>query len=811
MSKLLIINLNATNELDYNSIDINSKKDVDKLKKVKEKYAIFYNKGTKYLNVDFERIMSFMEENKLLLYALSPSFSANKKIEKSNFINKYEFIEQKDELYNLALDSYIINTKLFKDLKVTENYEEDILIHILSNTKRYYQSKDEKVIKETKIIKDVAKYPLYNNKKWYLSYIQNSLLSVAKKTKSHYVKNLVFTSYLHRLYTNCQQSTLSILNDEEYDKFISISKELLSYIDDDIITFDNLLNNLPIKRNILDYILKIKYDNKVKYEIRDNGIMFKDAKLLDLENAGIIVNTINCKDNKLLIDCTIDGVLQEIDPIVILVDGKEIKYELTHIYANYKVFGRTYYHDETIRFVLDLDKDKKVSFKTTSGLPLVLRFHGVHSKLNDEFKRSYWNVNKKCLKYRRGNLVIKKRSVIRTFFNEMALWFNILTHSGLKNARHAIIMRSMYFLTLPKYKNRDIWITFDKILKSGDCGEYFYRYAVKNHEIYYILSPNAKFYKKLKAETKNVLPYGSKKTKVLALHSKKMFVSDSISIYFCGFSATLTNYCKDLLNYEVHCIQHGLTMQDLAFRQNRLFDNISKYYIASKYERKNLLKAEYGYKDEDVIDTGIPRFDGLHDKSENIILLSPTWRVNVASNISNDRIRARNNSFKSTEYYKVYNGLINNEKLLNLLKKKKYKVIFLIHPTLISNKDDYDKNDYVDIISSADVNYEDILTRAKIMITDYSGVQYDFAYMHKPIIYYHTPLLPPSYDDGMMDYKNMGFGDIVDNENDLVDNIEKLLNNKSKIDKKYEDRIKSFFLFDDFNSCKRIYEVNVKK
>jgi CDP-glycerol glycerophosphotransferase (TagB/SpsB family) len=252
-------------------------------------------------------------------------------------------------------------------------------------------------------------------------------------------------------------------------------------------------------------------------------------------------------------------------------------------------------------------------------------------------------------------------------------------------------------------------------------------------------------------------------------------------------------------------------MQDLAFRQNRLFDNIRKYYIASKYERKNLLKEEYGYKEEDIIDTGIPRFDGLQDKSENMILLIPTWRVNVASNISNDRIRTRNSSFKETEYFKIYNSLINNKDLLKLLKKNDYKVVFLIHPTLISNKDDYDKNDYVDIISAADVNYEDVLTRAKVMITDYSGVQYDFAYMHKPIVYYHNPLLPPSYDDGMMNYKTMGFGDIVENEDDLIKIIDKYLNSGVRIEKKYEDRINSFFLFDDYDNCKRIFEVNVNK
>ena len=141
------------------------------------------------------------------------------------------------------------------------------------------------------------------------------------------------------------------------------------------------------------------------------------------------------------------------------------------------------------------------------------------------------------------------------------------------------------------------------------------------------------------------------------------------------------------------------------------------------------------------------------------------------------------------------------------IEKNKYEMIFLIHPTLISNKDDYDKNKYVKIYSAADVNYEDILTEAKLMITDYSGVQYDFAYMNKPVIYFHTNDLPPSYGDGMMNYKTMGFGPIVENENELVNSIKKIFENKFKNEKKYADRVNKFFEYRDYNSCKRIYEV----
>ena len=63
----------------------------------------------------------------------------------------------------------------------------------------------------------------------------------------------------------------------------------------------------------------------------------------------------------------------------------------------------------------------------------------------------------------------------------------------------------------------------------------------------------------------------------------------------------------------------------------------------------------------------------------------------------------------------------------------------------------------------------------------------------------------------MMDYEKIGFGPICDTEDKVVSELIKLINNKAKTEEKYVKRIKDFFLFDDFNSSKRIYEDAIKK
>lgn len=796
---LTIVNLFCEhNFLNIDTLNIKNIKDLNKIKNIKTKYIIFYKEGNSYNNVDFNNIINFMNENNLLLYALSPKYNNGKINLRFNNINGY--IDSKDEIFNLCLDSYIINKELLNNVKYNDMFEENIFSSIFSSVEKYYQSKDEIVIKKNDIIKDNASYFNYSNKEWYLSYVENLISMISDK---RIVKSLILCLYLERIYVSSKQTTINILSESEYNKFLELSKKLLYYIDDDLLDYNNISKNISISWASVYFVIKLKYNNKCK--LVNNDFYCNNVKIKNKSDLNVYIETINYKDGYIVFDCKTNSVIQELSPLEIYFNNKKIKYFNTNIYSEYLLFGKKIYSDYTFQFKINASNYGKLEFKI-NNCKVKMIFKGIHSRLSEKYK-SYWNIKNICLKFNNNVIYFIKRNIINTFISEIKYDFSVLIKDRRKSIK-SLVLRMIYFITLPYYSKKDIWLTYDKIYKSGDCGEYLYRYMInKNKYMYYILSNKAKFYNKIKKETKNVIDYNSFKCKLLCLHSKKMFVTDSISCSFCSLSNYMTVIVRNLLNYQVNCIQHGLTMQDIAYRQNRLFDNIDNYFVASKYEVQNLLNSSYGYKKEQVKLTGIPRFDGLKDKSKNMILLSPTWRTDVASDFSKDKIRLKNDNFKNTNYFKIFNSIINNKKLLKLLKDNNYYMVFLIHPTLISNKDDYDKNDYVKIYSATDINYEDILTEAKLMITDYSGVQYDFAYMNKPIIYFHTSMLPPCYGDGMMNYKEMGFGQIVSNEDELINEIKKLFTNKFINDEKYSKRINDFFEYLDYNNCKRIYEV----
>lgn len=114
-------------------------------------------------------------------------------------------------------------------------------------------------------------------------------------------------------------------------------------------------------------------------------------------------------------------------------------------------------------------------------------------------------------------------------------------------------------------------------------------------------------------------------------------------------------------------------------------------------------------------------------------------------------------SFKHSEYFRIYNTLLNDPRLLETAKRTGYRIMYLLHPVTSSQLPDFTDNGYVELVPAAgDMSYEKVLTEASLMVTDYSGVQFDFAYQRKPLVYYHPDTLPPHYEEGGLIYDTMG-------------------------------------------------------
>lgn len=376
-------------------------------------------------------------------------------------------------------------------------------------------------------------------------------------------------------------------------------------------------------------------------------------------------------------------------------------------------------------------------------------------------------------------------------------------------SKKMFVMRSLYWLTRPVYGRKNIWLTFDKLYKGGDCGEYFYRYMrTRKGEVdpYYIIRSDVPDGKRLAAEGLQPLYYLTWKQRLIYLHASMIFATHSSVHGFCGFSKWEVRFVQDLLKATNTCIQHGLSVQDLTLDSNRIMNNNKRYYCASPCEIENLSRPEYDYSQEVLRLTGLARYDGLVNREQKQILITPTWRAYIAMPAVMGSSRPYNPEFKHTEYYRIFQKLLENEKLKETAKRTGYRIIYLLHPILSAQKDDFEVSGNVEILPATEINYEEILTQSSLMVTDYSGVQFDFAYMRKPVVYFHPPTLPPHFLDGGFSYGEQGFGEICQSVDELVDELCDYLESGCALKAKYRAREDAFFAFADHENCRRIFE-----
>ena len=377
-------------------------------------------------------------------------------------------------------------------------------------------------------------------------------------------------------------------------------------------------------------------------------------------------------------------------------------------------------------------------------------------------------------------------------------------------SKRMFAVRALYWLTYPVYGHKNIWVTFDKLYKGGDCGEYFYKYmrTRKTDGItpVYVIRKDVADYERLVREGCAPVAYQSLKQRLLYLHASMIFATHSAVHSFCGFSKWEVRFVQDRIRAVNTCIQHGLSVQDLTVDSNRIINNNKRYYCASKYEIENLSKPAYDYAPEVLRLTGLARYDGLVNRDQKQILIAPTWRAYIAMPPVMGSTRPYNPEFKQTDYFKIFQSLLENERLQKAAEEAGYRILFLLHPVISAQKDDFQVHGNVELLSAAESNYEKLLTEASLMVTDYSGIQFDFAYMRKPVVYFHPPKLPPHYVEGGFFYDTMGFGEICTETEQLVDTLIDYLQRSCALKEFYRARQDAFFAFDDHENCRRIFE-----
>ena len=681
---------------------------------------------------------------------------------------------------------------------------------------------------------DMTFYEGIYDEDWYDRSFTQFWIPYLKKQQEKHKKVPAFIQY-HFMFTikarfmsNLNNRNKHVIPTGQEMHCLELIREAYAYIEDDILFNCNKLPEVEVTDSMKWVYGILKHGDGYHFE---KGYLagkpyYCAGKVLFNKISNLKTNILfmNYEDGMLRIDGVIHPILYSMASDVYLkFNGKKYAINYNERYALNKVFGVSIYKGHSFHIDLPMEnvKDARLFCKARIGeesIRIEFCYESHFSRMSGAFINSYWCFGTDpfymAIKEQEGMRIRQiekkeKRKQERRLSWEMFKSFD-------KRAWLFLAIRKVYFMMKPIMKRKPIWMYIDKIYKGGDSSEYLYRYACDqkdNIKHYYLIDKHATDYKRMKKDGYHPMVRASIKHRLVFLMADMMVISNSTVFAFNNYGLPNSKFIRDLVDFHVCCVQHGMSVQKIAVAQNRLRDNTRLYFCASKYEIENLSRPIYDYVGYDALKlTGVPRYDGLKNDDKKQIMISPTWRMQAAVPVrtSEGEQRDYNPLFKESTYFQVFNSLINDPRLIEAAQKYGYRIKYVLHPIVSAQVDDFDKNDYVDIIPAVgDMSYETMFRESSLMVTDFSGIQFDFAYMRKPLVYLHHRDIPQHYEEGTFFYDTMAFGEIAHDNDELIDLLCEYMANGCKMKEEYVRRADDFFYYRDHNNCKRIYDTMI--
>lgn len=452
---------------------------------------------------------------------------------------------------------------------------------------------------------------------------------------------------------------------------------------------------------------------------------------------------------------------------------------------------------------------------------------------NEEVKIIFFTKDKNALlnlKINDQEVLPKNEKIIshsflnRVFVYEKSFWIS-LTQNALnlelfidkKPAKISFQNKDLNLNTLKKklaklkqkyQKNANLWLLADMPLKADDNAEHLYRYISLNHtkqKIAFVLSKKSSDYQRLKNEGFKLVDPKSLKFKLLLFKAQKI-ISSHIDRYLFEGVGKKTLEAKDFI-----FLQHGVTKDDISKWLNQR--KIDLFITATKDEFHSIADDFNAYKFgiKEVKLTGLARHDALLLKDVPTlkqVLVMPTWRQYLSGTYSKKMMKRRlNEKFFESEYFRAWSAFLASSELEVLCKKYEYSVVFAPHPQVRGYLKGFKLPPFIQI-ADENTSLQKLFKQSALMITDYSSVAFEMAYLQKPVLYYQfdeTQFFGGAHwKRGYFDYRKNGFGAVCVDEKNLLNELEKCLKNGCTLEKVYQKNMQ-IFEYKDSKNCERIF------
>ena len=350
--------------------------------------------------------------------------------------------------------------------------------------------------------------------------------------------------------------------------------------------------------------------------------------------------------------------------------------------------------------------------------------------------------------------------------------------------------------------NKKTIICFEYPDKAQDNGMIFFKYLVDQHQkrfnIFYIISRSSPDLKNLVGYENHIVFYKSPEN-IEVVQAADILCHTHSSSYALPFA---TYHTEALMQTKQKLfLQHGVIgSKDVSHIYGKKMPHpFTDLFVVSSEREKQLIARDYGFHPDEIIVTGLARFDHLitersrwlkRYKNRKKLLIMPTWRPKLDT--------YPDEQFMESDYYQEFQALITDERLKGLVMDNKIEVSFYLHRNFQKFSHLF-HSDFVDVISQDAFTVKELLENHHVLITDYSSVGLDFSLMHKKVIYYRPPVLVG--EDNAGESTDLLPGDVIETRDALMESLR-----ESKMPKKFKRHLSHIYAFDDTKASKRIFE-----
>lgn len=356
---------------------------------------------------------------------------------------------------------------------------------------------------------------------------------------------------------------------------------------------------------------------------------------------------------------------------------------------------------------------------------------------------------------------------------------------------------------------QDAWLLCDRSWRADDNAEHLYRYLRSIGmpvNAWFVLDRKSPDWNRLASEGFRLLPFGTRHHGAAALLSKNIISSHIGPAIPTPHPAA---HVSGMVRHAFTFLGHGV-----AANENSGYLNLrSMDRVICANEREVAFLREQGSHhrigDRELALTGLPRHDallGLRATRPDRILVMPTWRKSLLRGTNNQEVDAE---FASTDYFRRWRDLARSPELHAIAESARLRITFLLHPMMRSAAKHFVMQG-VETIVEPSGSIQALMSRAMLLVTDYSSICFDMAYLERPTVHYQFDEAAffggeHTVRRGWFDYRRDGFGPVCVREEEVVSEVRRILRAGGVHERLYAQRMRDFFPVRDGRCCERVY------